>query len=89
MLCASLSTKRMPRGDLRHPPELAIAAVSTAGYCGFLSGPPVIGLVAEWFGLGTGFSLVAIALAIVAFGVASIRSGGIEKRWTVSLNDWN
>ena len=28
-------------------PELAIAAVSTAGYCGFLLGPPVIGAIAD------------------------------------------
>jgi fucose permease len=49
-------------------PELALAAVSTAGYCGFLSGPPLIGLVAEHLGLGSGLGIVAIALAIVALG---------------------
>ena len=48
------------------PPSIGIAAVSTAGYCGFLLGPPVIGLVAERFGLGTGLGLVVIALATIA-----------------------
>jgi hypothetical protein len=43
------------------PPSIGIAAVSTAGYCGFLLGPPVIGLVSERFGLGTGLGLVVIA----------------------------
>jgi fucose permease len=42
-------------------PELALAAVSTAGYCGFLSGPPLIGLIAEHLGLGAGLGLVATA----------------------------
>jgi len=48
------------------PPSIGIAAVSTAGYCGFLLGPPVIGLVSERFGLGTGLGLVVIALATIA-----------------------
>ncbi len=48
------------------PPSIGIAAVSTAGYCGFLLGPPVIGLVAERFGLGTGLGLVVVALATIA-----------------------
>jgi fucose permease len=48
------------------PPSIGIAAMSTAGYCGFLLGPPVIGLVGERFGLGTGLGLVVIALAMLA-----------------------
>jgi MFS family permease len=48
------------------PPSIGIAAVSTAGYCGFLLGPPVIGLVGERFGLGTGLGLIVIALAMLA-----------------------
>jgi MFS family permease len=70
------------------PPELAIAAVSTAGYCGFLFGPPVIGLVGEQFGLGTGLALVAAALAIVALGAASLASEGVQRRWMVSPSSW-
>ncbi len=66
------------------PPELAIAAVSTAGYCGFLFGPPVIGIVGERLGLGTGLGLVAVALAVVAIGAACTPPEGARKRWMVS-----
>lgn len=40
-------------------PGIGIAAVSTAGYCGFLAGPPLIGLVAEASGLPVALGLVA------------------------------
>jgi MFS family permease len=68
--------------------ELAIAAVSTAGYCGFLAGPPVIGLIAEQFGLTAGLGLVALALAIVALGSANITPERSERRWMVLSNGW-
>ncbi len=68
------------------PPELAIAAVSTAGYCGFLFGPPVIGLAAERLGLGMALGLVAGALAVVALGAAYAITEGAENRWMVSSN---
>jgi predicted MFS family arabinose efflux permease len=70
------------------PPELAIAAVSTAGYFGFLFGPPAIGLVAERFGLATGLGVIAVALAIVALGTAGALSKGAEKRWMVLSSAW-
>ena len=70
------------------PPELALAAVSTAGYCGFLFGPPVIGLFAERFGLGSGLGLVVGALAIVALGAVCTTSEGGQRRWMVSLSGW-
>ena len=57
-------------------PELAIAGVATAGYCGFLLGPPVIGIIAERFTLGAGLALVAIALAVLALGGARMASEG-------------
>jgi fucose permease len=63
------------------PPELAIAAVSTAGYCGFLFGPPVIGVIAERFTLGGGLAVVAIALTVIALGGASVTSAKRERRW--------
>jgi MFS family permease len=50
------------------PAGVGIAAVSTAGYCGFLAGPPLIGLVAEGAGLTTGLALVASTLAAIALG---------------------
>ena len=43
-----------------------IAAVASAGYAGFLAGPPVIGFVAELVGLGGGLALVAALSAGVA-----------------------
>ena len=43
-----------------------IAAVASAGYAGFLAGPPVIGFVAELVGLGGGLALVAVLSAGVA-----------------------
>ncbi len=62
------------------PPSIGIAAVSTAGYCGFLLGPPVIGLAAERFGLGTGLGLVVIALAAIALsGSGRIVAGAAEQ----------
>lgn len=67
-------------------PELAIAAVSTAGYCGFLFGPPVIGLIAERLGLGIALGLIAFALAAIALGGASLASEGSPRRWMASLN---
>jgi predicted MFS family arabinose efflux permease len=67
-------------------PELAIAAVSTAGYCGFLLGPPVIGIIADRFTLGAGLAVVAFALAIIALGGASLASGG--RRWMALSTVW-
>ncbi len=49
-------------------PGVAIAAVSSAGYCGFLAGPPLIGLVAEIGGLTFGLCVVAAALAAMVAG---------------------
>jgi fucose permease len=67
-------------------PELAIAAVSTAGYCGFLVGPPVIGLIADHFTLGAGLVLVAIALAVIAISGVSRASEGGARRWMALSN---
>lgn len=39
---------------------VALAAVSTIGYLGFLFGPPVIGLIAEAFSLRWSFTLIAL-----------------------------
>lgn len=48
------------------PPGLAIAAISTFGYFGILVGPAMLGFIAHWLSLGTGFGLVAIMLLVVA-----------------------
>lgn len=44
----------------------AIAAVATAGYTGFLAGPPVIGVVAQASSVRAGLSLVVLASLVVA-----------------------
>jgi hypothetical protein len=60
---------------MRSNDQLQGAAISTAGYCGFLSGLPLIGLVAEHLGLGAGLGLVAIVLGIVALAGSGAASG--------------
>jgi fucose permease len=59
---------RMP--DLA--PGIGIAAVSTAGYCGFLAGPPLIGLVAEVSSLPVGLGLVAGVAGLMALGAGAL-----------------
>jgi predicted MFS family arabinose efflux permease len=55
----------------------AVAAVSTAGYVGFLVGPPVIGLLAEATDLRSALLLVVVlcAAAAVGAGAALTRRG--------------
>jgi MFS family permease len=48
------------------PASTGIAAVATAGYFGFLAGPPLIGAVAEVFGLPVALGMVAVAVFVVA-----------------------
>ncbi len=47
-------------------PGPAIAAVSTAGYSGFLAGPPAIGFLAEAVGLGAALCVVVLSSATIA-----------------------
>lgn len=59
-------------GDL--PPGPAVAAIATAGYFGFLVGPPSIGFAAELFGLGGAlFIVVALSATVV------VLAGNVEK----------
>lgn len=53
------------------PPAAGLATFATFSFIGFLAGPPVIGFVAEAFGLYYGLGLVAIMLLISA-GLAKI-----------------
>jgi hypothetical protein len=48
------------------PPSVAIAAISTAGYLGFLAGPPAIDLGAELVSLRASLGLVVVLGALVA-----------------------
>jgi len=46
----------------------AIAGVATLGYLGLLAGPPLIGLVADGFGLRFALGIVAASCAVIALG---------------------
>ncbi len=48
-------------------PGVAIAAVSTIGYLGFLIGPPVIGFIAQATSLRISFGLIATMGTLIAF----------------------
>lgn len=47
-------------------PGMALAAVSTIGYLGFLVGPPLIGFVAEASSLSISFSIIAVMGTCIA-----------------------
>ncbi|MDR3528020.1 MAG: MFS transporter [Rhizomicrobium sp.] len=47
-------------------PAAGIAAVSTAGFGGFLSGPPLIGAVAAHHGMRAGIGVIAVAATLAA-----------------------
>lgn len=49
-------------------PGVALAAVTTLGYVGFLAGPPLIGLAAELAGLPLALGLVSLSCACIAAG---------------------
>lgn len=53
-------------------PGVAIAAVSTIGYLGFLFGPPVIGFIAQATSLRISFGLIAVMGAMIAVLARSI-----------------
>ncbi|MGI9049622.1 MAG: MFS transporter [Rubrobacteraceae bacterium] len=46
-------------------PGPALAAVSTLGYTGFLAGPPIIGFLAQLFGLGAALYVVVLLSAAI------------------------
>ncbi|MEX0851920.1 MAG: MFS transporter [Bauldia sp.] len=51
-------------------PSAAIAAVATAALIGFLIGPPVIGFIAQAFGLSIALGLLSLAGVVIALGAA-------------------
>jgi MFS family permease len=48
------------------PPPVAIAAVSTLGYLGSFTGPPLVGALAEVSGLSRALGLLVVAAAVAA-----------------------
>ncbi len=56
------------------PPGVGLAMVTTVGYSGFLFGPPLIGLLANWQSLRIALMLVAVLFIIMTFLSARYRS---------------
>jgi predicted MFS family arabinose efflux permease len=54
-------------------PGVAIAAVATMGYLGFMVGPPLIGFVADASRLGIALGLIAAGWAVVAMSASALR----------------
>ena len=54
-------------------PGRGIAAVTTAGYFGFLVGPPLIGLLAKQITLSGAFQVMAASLLLVVVGASQVR----------------
>lgn len=70
-LSAAGRSREMPSGQ-------AIAAVSSAGYFGFLVGPPVIGFFAEFAGLGGALYVVVALSATIALLARTVQRKGKE-----------
>ncbi len=56
------------------PPGVGLAMVTTVGYSGFLFGPPLIGLIANWQSLRIALLLVAVLFVIMTFLSARYKS---------------
>ncbi|MFH6991912.1 MFS transporter [Flavobacterium sp. FlaQc-48] len=56
------------------PPGEALTIVSSVSFLGFLMGPPVIGHIAENFGLKFSFAFIGIFGVLIAFMVSKIRT---------------
>jgi MFS family permease len=56
------------------PPGVGLAMVTTVGYSGFLFGPPIIGLVANWQSLRIALVLVAFLFVIMTLLSARYKS---------------
>ncbi|MWB96570.1 MFS transporter [Flavobacterium sp. GA093] len=56
------------------PPGEALTIVSSISFLGFLLGPPVIGHIAETFGLQFSFAFIGVFGVMIAFMVSKIRT---------------
>lgn len=54
-------------------PGVALAAVSTIGYLGFLFGPPFIGFIAQAFNLRVSLGLIAILGSVIALFASRVK----------------
>lgn len=65
----------------------SIAAVATLGYCGFLAGPPMIGLTAEYTSLRTALGIVVVFALIVLVFATRIINGSKENSPALSMEN--
>jgi fucose permease len=56
-----------------------LAAVATTGYLGFLTGPPLIGVVADAIGLGPALGLVSAGCALIAIGAGALSAPSLAR----------
>ncbi|WP_346318797.1 MFS transporter [Chitinophaga sp. YIM B06452] len=49
------------------PQSMALAAVSTLGFLGFLAGPPIIGFIAQFAGIRYSFACIAVMGLMITF----------------------
>ena len=66
-------------------PGVAISAVSTAGYFGFLVGPPLIGRVAEWSSLRLGLGVIGFLSVLTALLAPAVGGGPGERGEAASV----
>jgi MFS family permease len=57
-------------------PDHAVAAVSTMGYAGVLTGPPLVGFIAQATSLGTAFAMIAL----LALGMAAAAARAVPRQ---------
>jgi MFS family permease len=55
------------------PPGVGLAMVTTVGYSGFLFGPPIIGLLADWQSLRIALVVVAVLFLVMTLLSANYR----------------
>jgi predicted MFS family arabinose efflux permease len=59
-------------------PSVGVAAIATAGYCGFLIGPPLIGFVAQTTSLPIGLGVIACCTGLIGLLAGYVdRSGAL------------
>ena len=63
-------------------PGTGIAGVATLGYLGFLIGPPLIGTVAEFFGLERALLLIVIFCTVIAIFADRVNQKGTKRKAT-------
>jgi len=55
-------------------PTVSVPAVVTLGYVGFLIGPVIIGVVANWLSLSFALGLVAVMMVAISFAAAAVEN---------------